>query len=69
MRRALEVVGGGEAHPQVALVPVLELGRRRALMGAFTTRPAVTTVAGVLAVVVIGVNAHLVVTVFVSGLS
>ena len=38
-------------------------------MGALTTRPAVTTVAGVLAVVVIGVNAHLVVTVFVSGLS
>ena len=53
----------------VALVPVLELGRRRALMGALTTRPAVTAVAGVLAVVVIGVNAHLVVTVLVSGLS
>ena len=52
-----------------ALVPVLELGRRRALMGALTTRPAVTAVAGVLAVVVIGVNAHLVVTVLVSGLS
>lgn len=41
-----------------ALGPVLELGRR----------PAVTAVAGMLAVV-IGVNAHLVVTVLVSGFS
>ena len=47
-----------------ALVPVLDLGRRRGLMGPLATRPAVTALAGVLAVVVIGVNAHLVVSVF-----
>ncbi|GAA4896421.1 Nramp family divalent metal transporter [Actinomycetospora straminea] len=46
-----------------ALVPVLDLGRRRGLMGELTTRPAVTAVAGVLAAVVIGINVHLVVSV------
>jgi manganese transport protein len=43
-----------------ALVPVLDLGRRRGLMGALAARPWVTAVAGVLAAVVIGVNGHLV---------
>ncbi|MEJ2860218.1 Nramp family divalent metal transporter [Actinomycetospora flava] len=47
-----------------ALVPVLDLGRRRGLMGALVTRPAVTAFAGVLAAVVVGVNAYLVVAVF-----
>ncbi|GAA4903117.1 manganese transport protein [Actinomycetospora succinea] len=46
-----------------ALVPVLELGRRRDLMGGLVTRPAVTAVAGVLAALVIGVNGYLVVAV------
>jgi manganese transport protein len=47
-----------------ALVPVLDLGRRRGLMGELAARPAVTAVAGLLAAVVIAINAHLVVAVF-----
>jgi manganese transport protein len=43
-----------------ALVPVLDLGRRRGLTGELVTRPAVTAVAGVLAAVVIAINACLV---------